>query len=123
MVVIEVILLMLLLQVKHLIVDWLYQPKYEWSNKGTYGHWGGVQHALKNAVGTGACFLLFVSPVLAVMVMLIDFFIHYHVDWAKMNINQVNGWGPLTHEEFWWLTGGDQFLHQITYLFLIWLAL
>lgn len=120
---IEVILLMLLLQVKHLIVDWLWQPQYEWHNKGTYGHWGGVRHALKNSVGTGACFVLFVSPVFAVIIMLIDFVIHYHVDWAKMNINKAQGWGPLTHNEFWWLTGADQFLHQGTYLFLIWLVL
>lgn len=123
MIVSNILLLMVMLQVKHLIVDWLYQPKYEWSNKGTYGHWGGVRHALKNALGTAGCFYVFVSPTSALIVLLIDFVIHYHIDWAKMNINQAQGWGPLTHEEFWWLTGTDQFLHQITYLFLIWLVL
>lgn len=114
---------MLLLQIKHLIVDWLYQPKYEWSNKGTYGHWGGIRHALKNAVGTGLCFLLFVGWPMALLVLILDFVIHYHIDWAKMNINRAQAWGPLTHDEFWWLTGTDQFLHQITYIFLIWMVL
>jgi len=48
-----VLLILLLLQIKHLIVDWCWQPAYEWQNKGTYGHWGGIRHALKNAIGTG----------------------------------------------------------------------
>lgn len=114
---------MLMLQVKHLIVDWMYQPKYEWSNKGTYGHWGGVRHALKNALGTAGCFLVFVSPMSAALVLLIDFVVHYHIDWCKMNINKTQGWSPTTHEEFWWLTGFDQFLHQCCYVMLIWMVL
>ena len=47
---------------------------------------------------------------------LIDMFIHYHIDWAKMNLNAKLGWGPTTHEQFWWLLGLDQFLHSLTYI-------
>lgn len=116
-----VLLLMLLLQVKHLTIDWCWQPEYEWKNKGTYGHLGGLRHAAKNAVGTALVFCFF-FPQWAWLVLLIDFILHYHIDWLKMNINRIKGWGPTTHEEFWMLTGLDQFLHQVTYIFLIWLV-
>ncbi len=114
-----VLCLLVLLQIKHLIVDWCWQPPYEWQNKGSYGHWGGLRHALKNSLGTAACFIPFVSPTTALVVLLIDFVVHYHIDWAKMNINRIKGWGPLTHSQFWALTGADQFAHQVTYIGLI----
>lgn len=123
MLIYEVILLMLMLQVKHLVVDWCWQPAYEWKNKGTYGHLGGIRHALKNAIGTGLCFWIFVPLPLALIVMVLDGVIHYHVDYCKMNINARKGWGPTTHNEFWWLTGADQFAHQVCYIFLIALTL
>jgi len=117
--VMEIVLVMFLLQCKHLIVDWCWQPEYEWKNKGTYAHWGGMRHALKNALGTTLCFSPFVALPSLITILLIDYTIHYHVDYAKMNINRIKGWGPLTHNEFWYLTGFDQYLHQITYLLLI----
>ena len=115
------LLLLFLLQIKHLLVDWSWQPAYEWKNKGTYGHPGGILHAFKNAIGTAAVFsFFFPHMILLLVVFAIDFLLHYHIDWAKMNINRIYGWGPTTHDQFWRLTGFDQFLHQVTYLFLIW---
>lgn len=113
------IVLLLLLQFKHLIVDWILQPEWMWKNKGTYGHFGGIVHSLFNAVFTAACFLLITSNF--IIVLIIDFLAHYHIDWAKMNITKFTKWSPTTHPEFWWLTGFDQFLHQVTYILLIWL--
>lgn len=113
--------MMFLLQTKHLIVDWIWQPPYEWQNKGTYLHFGGIRHALKNAIGTVLCFFLLSEGYWATLgyIFLLDFIIHYHIDWAKMNLNKKMGWGPTTHAQFWWLTGIDQYLHQITYIGLI----
>lgn len=111
-----------LIQVKHLIVDWMWQPPYEFMNKGTYGHWGGIRHALKNAIGTGLClylgFLGMLSPEKAFALGCLDFVIHYHVDWTKMNLNRHCHLCPQT-EKFWWLLGADQFAHQMTYLVLV----
>ena len=118
-----ILLVMVMLQIKHLIVDWCWQPPYEWQNKGTYGHWGGIRHSLKNSVGTAMCFLPFFSLTTSLVVLVADFVIHYHVDWAKMNINRIKGWGATTHSQFWALTGLDQFMHQITYIMLIWWAI
>jgi len=115
----SLLILLLLLQCKHLIVDWCWQPAYEWQNKGSYGHFGGIRHAAKNAIGTAMCFVPFASWSVVFLVLIIDGVLHYHIDWCKMNINQKMGWSANTHAQFWWLTGADQFLHQIAYIFLI----
>lgn len=112
---ITISMLFLILQVKHLIVDWCWQPEYEWKNKGTYGHWGGVRHAGKNAIGTGICLAAFFPVSYALLAALADFILHYHIDWAKMNVNQVKGWTP-NDPQFWMLTGLDQFAHQVCYI-------
>jgi hypothetical protein len=110
--------LILALFTKHLIVDFPLQVRYQWSNKGTYGHMGGVLHAFLHGAGTALCFYWY-APVACVSLGIIDAFLHYHIDWAKMNLNKYLGWGPTTHEEFWWLLGLDQFLHALTYIGLV----
>ena len=69
----QVLLTLLLLQTKHLIVDWLWQTPYELANKGTYGHAGGIQHAAKHAVLTVFCFAFLLNPIPLVGVFCIDF--------------------------------------------------
>ena len=107
--------LILALFAKHFVVDFPLQVRYQYSNKGTYGHPGGVLHAGLHAVGTLIC-LYWVAPVAAWYLAMADMIIHYHIDWAKLNLNKRLGWGPTTHEEFWWLLGFDQFLHALTYI-------
>lgn len=120
----DLILILICLQIKHLFVDWFWQPPYEWRNKGTYGHWGGIRHSLKNAIGTTLCFVPFVpNLILITFILVIDFLVHYHVDWAKMNINRNMGWTATENPEFWYLTGTDQWFHQMCYILLIYIAL
>lgn len=119
-----ILYLMFGLQLKHLLIDWCLQPPYEYLNKGKYGHWGGIRHSLKNAIGTVSVFasLLPVSLIFSKVIFIIliaDFLIHYHVDWLKMNINKYMQYTPTNSENFWRLTGIDQFIHQITYIGLI----
>lgn len=109
-----ILLVLILLQVKHLIIDWILQPAWMWQNKGTYGHYGGIVHATFNGLFTAIVIAPFFGHF--ILVFLADSLIHYHIDWAKMNITKASGWGPTTHPQFWWLTGFDQFLHQVTYL-------
>jgi hypothetical protein len=115
----ELLLIFTLLIVKHFIVDFPLQTKYQWSNKGTYGHPGGILHSGLHGIGTYLC-LFWYAPIAAVYLALADMVIHYHVDWAKMNLNAKMGWGPNTHEEFWWLLGLDQLLHYLTYVVIVW---
>ena len=51
----QLIALLLLLQIKHLIVDWFWQTPVELQNKGHYLHKGGIHHAAKHAIGTLLC--------------------------------------------------------------------
>lgn len=114
----ETLWLILALFTKHFVVDFPLQHRYQWSNKGTYLHPGGILHAGLHGVGTYLSFVWF-APVAAVYLALIDMVLHYHIDWAKMNLNARLGYGPTTHEQFWWLLGLDQFLHAVTYIGLV----
>lgn len=112
------VLMFFLLFTKHFVIDFPLQTKFQWSNKGTYFHPGGLLHSGLHGLGTWICFV-FIAPAHALTAAVIDFIIHYHVDWAKMNLNAKLGWGPTTHEQFWWLLGLDQYLHALTYIGLV----
>jgi len=114
--------LMICLTIKHFIVDFPLQNKYQWSNKGTYGHKGGILHSLLHGYFTLGILMFFVSWPLAIQLAWLDALLHYHIDWAKMNLNAKLNWKPNTHEEFWWLLGLDQFLHYLTYIAIIAIA-
>jgi hypothetical protein len=104
---------------KHFIVDFPMQIPYMYQNKGEYGHPGGLLHALWHGIGTLAVLIFFTDLVTANLLAGFDMFIHYHIDWAKMNLNKKFGWGPTTHEQFWWLLGLDQYLHGLTYVLIV----
>lgn len=119
----EILLLLLLFQIKHFIIDFPLQGPYQYLNKDTYGHPGGIAHSMFHLIGTYIvciCGMFFIIPAalgwLCLVLPLFDGIIHYHIDWAKMKLNKKLGWGPTTHEQFWWLLGFDQLLHQLTYL-------
>jgi len=114
----ETLILITLLFTKHFIVDFPLQGPYQWMNKGTYGHPGGLLHATLHGLTTMLCFYWY-APYASMMLGMIDTYIHYHIDWAKMNINAKFGWKADTHAEFWWLLGLDQFLHALTYIGLV----
>lgn len=114
----EILLLLLLLQVKHFVLDSnLLQPTYVWDGKATYGQWGGIQHAGLNALGTLFCFLLFTPVWAALIAFVVDFAAHYHIDWLKGNFVRLTG---ITHKNMGeYLTYADQAVHQITYILLV----
>jgi hypothetical protein len=117
------LILLVLLQFKHFIIDWCWQPEYEWKNKGTYGHPGGVRHAIKNAAGTALCFAIITASLpISLLVFVLDGLAHYHMDWVKMNLNKLLLLTPAT-PGFYVMIGLDQAFHQLTYLFLIWMFL
>lgn len=113
----ETLWVLLALFTKHLVIDFPLQVRYQYSNKGTYGHPGGLLHSGLHALGTFALALLFPGSIgLWLGLALMDGVIHYHLDWAKVQLNKRLNWGPTTHEQFWWLLGADQYLHTLTYL-------
>ena len=117
------LLVLVLLQFKHFAIDWCWQTPYELSFKGIYGHWGGLGHSFKHAFGSMLCLLPLLThgPTL-MLIGLVDFALHYHIDWVKVQVNQLLQAQP-QHKLFWVLLGFDQLLHQLTYLCLVYLAL
>ena len=119
-----VLLVMGLLLLKHFICDFpLQMHPYQYENKGTYGHPGGLLHSGIHIVGTLLVMGLFVPIPLALGLALLDGLIHYHVDWVKMNINRIYNWKPDNSEFFWLSLGVDQMLHGATYILLVFIIL
>lgn len=105
--------------VKHFIVDFYLQTQEQIDRKGIYGDWMGISHSLEHALGTFAVFIVvglgFES---AIMLAMIDLFVHYHVDYVKMR------WGTrdMHTKVFWTEFGLDQLAHALTYIELVYLA-
>lgn len=114
----NIILILALLLIKHYFADFILQSHYQLINKGFYGHWGGILHALIHAIGTIIVFIIFVDWQAALIVGLVDGLIHYHVDWLKAQINKQY---DLTVRDrgFWIVLGCDQLMHQLTYVGLV----
>lgn len=118
-----VLSLLTLLLVKHFIIDFPFQVPYHYQNKGKYGHLGGIHHAGLHGIGTILVLIFFTTPILVVILAIVDMVVHYHIDWAKMNINSKLNLKPDNSEKFWWLLGLDQLLHHLTYVAIVWVVI
>lgn len=126
-----IIVILLLLSLKHFVADALLQTPYQFMNKGQYGHWGGILHAAIHGIGTLLCFLPFgFGFVVCLALGVVDALIHYHIDWAKMNLGSAK-YSKMTFDHegkkalciydnkfFYWLIA-DQCLHFTTYILLV----
>jgi hypothetical protein len=111
------LLILFLLFSKHFIIDFPLQTPYQYLNKGKYGHPGGLLHSGLHGIGT--FIVLFLYTPVAYLFAIADFLIHYHIDWAKVSINEHYGWKSNTHSQFWILLGMDQYLHAMTYIAMV----
>lgn len=119
----SIFLLLVLLFVKHWYIDFVNQSNEEVAGKGTYGNAYGVMHSIKHGVATFFIFWAFTGGFeYSIILGIIDFALHYHIDWAKMNINRRYDY-TVENSKFWMLLGFDQLLHALTYVFLVWFAI
>jgi hypothetical protein len=109
--------------IKHFICDFPLQM-FPWlyNNKGRYLHPGGIVHAASHGIGTFIVLALLIDSKTALTYALIDFIVHYHIDWAKMNLSSKYDLKPTNSEWFWVLLGFDQLLHHLTYFAIIYYA-
>jgi hypothetical protein len=110
------------LQFKHFLVDFVLQTRYQLINKGHYGHLGGIIHAGLHGIGTLLVLIFFAPLEIAVLLSVADMIIHYHIDYFKVKINNAFECTP-KDSEFWTLLGLDQFLHQLTYIAIVFVVI
>lgn len=110
-----VLFLLFLLFVKHWYVDFVDQTNEEVASKGIYGDGPGLAHSAKHGFATLLCILAVTGQQFfgyAMILAVIDFVVHYHVDWIKMNY----GNRDIRTPQFWNHLGLDQLAHYVTYL-------
>jgi len=121
---IDTLVLLSLFQLKHFLADYPLQTITMVKEKGVYGKRGGIYHALIHSAltfTTLGLFNYFVFPVaytLAFSIAALEFVIHYHIDWAKMQMSR-----KFSTEDkgFWNWIGFDQLLHHLTYIGFAWM--
>jgi hypothetical protein len=114
-----VLTILVLLQIKHWCMDFVYQTNDEIAHKGTYWDWRGITHSLKHGAATGLILMFFVPFEWAYFLAAVDFMLHYHIDWAKSNY----GNRDIGTKAFWNHLGLDQLAHQLVYIFIVWTLL
>ncbi|WP_299298045.1 DUF3307 domain-containing protein [uncultured Tateyamaria sp.] len=117
------LVLLFLLQAKHLFADFYLQTPRMLRDRGRYLHLGRLQHAGLHAVGSLIALVLMGVPVgLAIVVALVEWAVHFHIDFGKGRWSDHTGHGP--HQAGYWRAFGvDQALHQWTYLVMVWAVL
>jgi hypothetical protein len=105
---------------KHAVADFFLQTPYQYLNKGTYGHPGGILHSGIHVALTPLVYLVLapVSLALAAGLAAGEFLAHYHIDWLKEQIVRRNYWS-MHDRRFWYALGTDQFIHGLTYLLIV----
>lgn len=110
----KMLVLLVLLQFKHLLADYVWQSIWMVGNKGNYGHPGGLAHAGMHAGFSLIAFLIMgVDIGLALSLSVAELVIHYHVDFLKDRLQRGRNLDP--HNRVYWIFHGvDQFAHQAT---------
>lgn len=116
-----VLLLLIGLQIKHFLGDFVLQTPYMLSNRRHYGHPGGLMHTGVH-VALSAVVLLLAGTALPLLagLLLLEGAVHYHMDWAKDNFTLSRGLTPQL-PLYWMAVGADQLIHQLTYVAMVWI--
>jgi len=115
--------MLLILQVKHFVADYLLQPGWVLRGKGDLRQAGGYAHAGAHALGSlPAFFVAGLGSAEIAAFAAAEFVIHYAIDYTKAQLARNSKSGPSTHA-YWAMHGADQLMHQFTYAGLIYAAL
>jgi hypothetical protein len=108
---------LLLLLIKHAIIDLGVQSQLHGINKSNYfgnAHEHYLHHGISTLVIAGLC----LPAVPAILCAIIDYFIHWQIDYAKHKVNNYLKIAPRSIA-WWWTNVIDQCLHFLTYYFLV----
>ena len=117
------ILLLCLLQIKHMFADYFLQTKIMLDGRDQYVHFGRFLHAGVHAVGSIIVFVIVGAPFAFILPLVIaELIVHYHIDWWKGRHTSDQQLTP-ADAAYWRASGVDQALHQLTYVAMVWLWL
>jgi len=108
-----------ILFLKHWYVDFVSQTDEHKIAKATYGSLKGIEHSLWHGLLTALIFGLVVPPYLSLLLGLLDMILHYHIDYIKIQLRTKE----LSEKTYRSISGFDQFIHQLTYVFLTAIAM
>ena len=117
---IDILLVLIGLQVKHCYADFVIQTYAQTVHKGIYRDPIGISHTIDH-VWTSMVVLLVLSffiplsPAMIIPLCLVEGILHYHIDYIKVHYGSKDNKTPL----FWAQFGYDQLAHQLTYLGMI----
>ena len=120
----ELLLLLLLLQIKHCYADFVMQTYIQTVKKGVWLDPTGISHTTDHMICTLIAMLVFsffvpVSAIAIILVTFIEGVVHYLVDYSKVKYGCKDNTKPI----FWTQFGLDQLAHQVTYIWMIWFLL
>ncbi len=114
-----IIAMLLCFQVKHFVADYLLQPGWMLRGKGDVRQAGGYVHAGLHALGSLPALWLAGLGLQGMTILAVaEFAVHYGIDFAKAGLSRRSRKGP-DSRAYWALHGGDQLLHQLTYVGLV----
>lgn len=113
----EILLLLLLLQIKHWYADFKIQTYMQTIKKGVWLDPIGMSHTADHIWGTLVVLMIFnficpVSGPAILIIAVLEGIYHYMVDYTKVKY----GCKDNTKPQFWNQFGLDQLAHQISYL-------
>lgn len=116
----ELLILLLLLQIKHCYADFVLQTYMQTVKKGVWMDPIGISHTLDHIYCSLIALLVFslfvpLSAFSILLVSLVEGVIHYLVDYTKVKYGSKDNTKPL----FWTQFGLDQLAHQATYLAMV----
>jgi hypothetical protein len=114
------LILLVLLQVKHMFADFYLQTPRMLAVRNRYLHAGRAQHAGVHAAGSAIALLVMGTVIPLVLVIVVaEWVAHYHIDWGKGRYSDRTQHTP-SDAGYWRAIGFDQALHQLTYVAMIW---
>lgn len=120
----DILLLILLLQVKHCYADFYLQTYMQTIKKGVWLDPIGMSHTTEHIYCSLIVLLAFsfffpLNAVAVIVAALVEGFAHYFVDYTKVKYGSKDQTKPI----FWTQFGLDQLAHQLTYLWMVWYLL
>jgi len=120
----EILLLTLLFQIKHCFADFVLQTYKQTVKKGVWLDPVGISHTIEHVYCSLSVLVMFsifvpVSIPLILFAVVVEGLVHYLVDYSKVQYGNKDNTTPA----FWTQFGIDQLVHQITYIWIVWLLL